>query len=319
MTTYLRSFAGYFYPEKKKTSLVDDVVNHLIKEITEITKDVCPDLDEELKTKLDEAKKDLKSQITKENVKNFVDSTICKMEPIYENILQSFSNYPNFKEQAIQAVETNKMKLNLLNVDLTGIEAKKKLAQTYSKLICNKNKKTIKIIGVGNSQQGKTSTLKYLFQLSDDKLKIKNNCSSDTSDITEYTASKYNIELIYFDCPGTSDSRGKEYDKRNRLLILNHLKKHPDTDVIFWVSKLDRIVDLAQQETIELFGNQIDNIWQKTIIILTCSNSSPVPDSYFDELDGINNDEKDDKITEINAIEIEEQKIALEERKLKLK
>ena len=294
MAYYVKSGINYIYPQKKK-SLCDMLADEFIKDFTKITEGALPIFEEELTKRLNQSRAQLTEQLTEENVKTFVGNTAEFMESLYKDISEHYTSNSEIKPQIDKAIEFNRLRMRFHTGDIAGIEAKKKLAEQYSKLIAEKKKK-VKIVGLGNSQQGKTSTLKYLFQLSDETLKIKNNLESDTSTITEYPVSKYGIDLIYVDCPGTSDSRGKDVDNKNKQMILKYFQQNNDIDIIFWVSKLDRVIDGAQLETIELLGKHIKNIWEKTIIIMTCSNSSPIPDSYFDEIEHVEAEDSEKEI-----------------------
>lgn len=141
-------------------------------------------------------------------------------------------------------------------------------------------KKDLNLLALGLSQVGKTALVKRLFKLSDQQLKLNGGISSDTVDIRTYSCLINGVTLNYTDCPGYFDSRGTEMAAENSRKIIDFIKNN-SIDIILWVSKIGDIIDLNQKNLLKSLSDKFgNNIWKKTIIILTHANDLP-PDEYY--------------------------------------
>lgn len=270
------SLFDYWYPKKKKT-IVEDFMNDVSTELLDLTKDCLPLIQNEVKKKLNEVKEELSNNINETNIKEIVNMSSSILANNLKNIIEKNKELEN---PVNETIKKNQSKLNIMMSNFNSFDSKLKMADEYCSLISEK-KKVIKILAVGDTQQGKTSTVKYLFQIPDSELCIKNNLESDTKEIKEYEIKKGNVTLKYVDCPGFNDSRGENQKIQNKKEITKYFQRNNDIDLIFWVSKLDRILDSNHKQLINELTNFSNNIWERSIIILTCANSSSIPDCYF--------------------------------------
>lgn len=283
---------------RKQPTLYDQIMKSICEDFTSVCKDVLPSIEEEMKTyteqKLKDIKKNIDNDLNKEMLHDLIDVCFSKISSY------SYGDVGVELDELGSKVETLKKKNKDMvdfiyeEVDMKNYYSKIELAKKYCNII-SKEKKTIYALILGDSQQGKSSFVKQLFQISDADLQIKRNLESDTTEVKEYRIEKNGITFVFVDCPGFHDSRGKEIEKRNMKKIIEYINNNNSKiDVIFWVSRLDRILDSAHKDAIEKLTKKYGNdIWSKSIIILTCANSSPIPESYFE-----NSDDSDDESAE---------------------
>ena len=153
-----------------------------------------------------------------------------------------------------------------------------------SKLYCEElgdEKNVLDIMALGKSQVGKTALVKRLFNISDEKIKLKGGTDSDTEHIIVYRETINGIDIGYADAPGYFDSRGIKKNIENEEKIVDHITNQP-VDVIFWVSKVTDIVDSNTYNLlctlIRKFGT---GILKKMLVVLTYANIDP-PDEYYE-------------------------------------
>jgi len=154
--------------------------------------------------------------------------------------------------------------------------------KTMSEVVQYIGKKNIKVIALGNTQNGKSSTIKYVFNI--EKIVTGNNMKSDTSKITEYDYVQNGITVTIVDVPGFHDTEGRAHVFYQ--MILKYIKdcNQSDTtkiDVILWISKIDEVITTYTQEMITKLTRDLgSDFWKKTMIVLTHSNSIVPPDFY---------------------------------------
>lgn len=139
----------------------------------------------------------------------------------------------------------------------------------------------LRCLVMGRTGVGKSSTIKILFSIPQEKLSVGDGTSSSTSDVTEYKISVNGCNLIFADTPGLYDTRGKETDDENMEKILRYVKETKDIHIFFLFFKIGDMVDLSHKTLISRFEEVLGkDVWDRTIIILTHANECP-PEEYF--------------------------------------
>ena len=145
-------------------------------------------------------------------------------------------------------------------------------------------KKTLKVLVIGPTMHGKSSTLKYLFNI--EKMDIGNGIKSNTSLIHEHIYTQNGVDLIVVDAPGFFDTEGRSDIFYKSLL--DYIKKNDKCestkiDIILWVSKLGDIPNAYVQGIMtKLTGDLGSEFWKKIIVVLTNANSTTPPQEYYD-------------------------------------
>jgi len=182
------------------------------------------------------------------------------------------------------------------------VEFCKKFTELSSS-VKNKKKK-LRILVLGQSQAGKTSTAKRIFRQK--SIKIKYGIESDTSDVTEYVFTVNGIQIIYYDTPGFFDTRGIEQDVINFSKIIDFIK-NTKIDFVFWVAKIGDVCGSHYKKLLYDLSNSLGvDIWSKTIIILTCANGN-APDKFYENKKNSENSSESsfsdaDEFTELDHI-----------------
>jgi hypothetical protein len=162
----------------------------------------------------------------------------------------------------------------------------KQIYQRSSNIIkrrCKNGRAEFRILSIGPTQIGKTSTIKNLLKVD---IKIGKNTESDTDKISEYTKvfdnDGYSIDFIYADTPGFFDSRDRD-DKHFEELCayIRNNKIH----VILFFAKFTDIIDGKYRELfaklVTKFGTGFLN---KTMVVLTRAMDG-IPIEYYPEAD----------------------------------
>lgn len=143
---------------------------------------------------------------------------------------------------------------------------------------------TLRCIVLGNTQVGKSSTIKRLFSIPSDVLTIKDGTKSDTSTFSEYFIEVNNSKLVFVDGPGFLDSEdmnGKLDEDPNIQGLVDYILASDEIHILFLFFKISDIADKMHKRLIEKLGEKLGKqIWKKTIIILTHANDKP-PEQYF--------------------------------------
>ncbi len=160
--------------------------------------------------------------------------------------------------------------------DIVEFKRKFMMSKRYRRILGGSNK--LRLMSIGPTQVGKSSTAKKLFGIPNRIMRIKKGIKSDTDKITEYPMELNDSELIYVDTPGFFDSRGK--DRENLLKLINYLRKNK-VHVILLFFKLGDMVDQKYIDLLHILTENLGNdIWDKTILVLTHANER-APEEYF--------------------------------------
>ena len=283
-SSYQAGFWSQFFQSapKKEQTFMETIINDFSDTVSEAGYKAIPDIERSMKEMLTDLKHQLKSefekQVTPENVQEV-------MKIVYDQSMKVCCGNKKASEVLNNIIAAHRIKVDIATnpkFNVKDYEEKLRLAQTYLKSILGHDKKAIKIVALGETQQGKTSTIKYLFQLSDDELKVKKGLESDTIRITEYIIEKYGITLIFVDFPGFHDTRGPRQEKKNKESIEDYFRDNKDIDIILLVSRIGCVLDSKQKGAIEeLTKKYSSKMWEKCIVILTYANSESIPSTYY--------------------------------------
>lgn len=261
----------------KKTTFTEQLLSNAVDDVSEIANEVMPTLKDDILKNMR-----IKNIYNNVNVKNGLQEiqTIIgtKLKDNWDDVKSTEA-----KRRINEKIEEYKL-ITTENKDVTFFERFK-----YAKKCLNylKGKKSIKVVCIGNTQVGKTNTLKYLMNLPDEKIKIGKGLESDTSSITEHKCEQNGVEFVVADCPGFYDSkqRGETFYQE----LLKYLKDNSENsdepiDTMLWFAKLGDIVDEKIQDTINKLARDLGtNFFGQTIIMLTYANSVKPPQSYYDD------------------------------------
>ena len=257
-----------------KSEIKSEIMNEITTEITsEITSEIASEIASEIV-----------SEITNEITNETTDETTD--EPTNKIIIESDDSEDEikFKDPVANLNPLYAAKDKICQKLKSGSLSERFTIMSNVAQMIKKNK--LKILTLGNTQCGKSSTIKYVFNITDSTLVIGNNTKSETAKITEYPYVQNGITLTVVDVPGFYDTDGRSDLFYN--MIVNYIKKsngHESTkiDVILWISKIDDVVAAYTQAIINKLTCDLGNhFWKKTMIVLTHSNSTAsIPDNYY--------------------------------------
>ena len=290
-------------PEPAKATFAEEILQTAVNDISEIVESVVPTIKEDLikQIRISNLREnpDVKTMISR--IELFAKS---KLQEAASRVLTTISGpfvsvNPNAEDVDVEDEEVKIRKADILQKQTTVEQSMAK----YKKIKSNKdvifadmfhaarnynyhlnNKNVIKIMNLGNTHVGKTTTIRYVFNIKNDLIPLKGNTESDTSDVTEYCIEQNGVKLISVDVPGWYDSR-----RRSHIFyqdILSYIKENGANsdipiDVILWFAKLDDIIDETAQDIIQKLTNDIGPLfWKQTIIVLTHANSV-IPGEYY--------------------------------------
>jgi predicted GTPase len=173
----------------------------------------------------------------------------------------------------------------------TGLDIVKKLAKNDMSMMSTSDilecidmwstisgaRNEIRIMLVGRSQVGKTSTIKNLFGI--DGIEIGNGMQSDTKSLVEHRVTSNDCTLIIIDTPGFFDSDG--IDDTKTLEKLEEYSMEHYVDIFMFFEKMYEAPLATHMQVIEnLTGVFGTDMWNRTVMCLTHANRNPSQEYY---------------------------------------
>lgn len=302
---------SWFFPTSGKKPFSQQLTDDLIGEVTEALQDTVPEIQQSIKTYLNDTKKGFqkglkdvmlenKDSINEEQV-NLIRS---KTKEYFNSAIKTFTDYitDNSKKELtpemIAAINIFKGTIehkegvvmatyDVSERNLKNYNQKVERAKSYLDLI-KTQKKEIKILIIGGTQKGKTSLACLISGVKKNDIEgARTNgfgLTSDTTQIQPYIIEKNGVKLIWVDTPGWWDSRGAEQSAINKKTIETYIQNNKDIDIIMIVAKLGDTLDGNQQDAIKDFGKSCgQEIWEKTMVVLSYANSVETPTEYMEK------------------------------------
>jgi GTP-binding protein EngB required for normal cell division len=281
--------AGIFWNSKpKETSFTEQFLTNLVTDVSTSVNELYPNLKEEI---LDSVRLKNLGNINIKKAIGVVENEIrTRLEAKVSHMLKTSNVTVNMDKATDKLDEYIKMipeKIDEQEDKQAAKEArefimKKNIAEKFSSI--SASTKTIKFALLGKTNSGKTSTVKYIFNI---PIELKGGTKSDTSQITPYMYEQNGIKFITVDVPGFCDSEGR--DGVNFKDLVQYFRDSQNSkepiDLILWFSKINDIADWSVEEYIRKLNTEFGvKIWENTVIILTCANGSSIPDEYYSKV-----------------------------------
>lgn len=302
-------------PLKPKQTMMDDLVGSLYDTVTKKMDEI--EISPEKTTVLKENVNKLVSAVgthiidyANDKLTNFTESTLNGSKTSNTSVSNEIESKPllsQFTEKEFGGKEENFVpeqkvfkhdkKIILEKMKNKNVSLAEKL-DIMSDVAQYMEKTEITILVIGNTQSGKSSTIKNLLNLDESVIEIGNGRKSCTSKINKHTYKRNNITINAYDTPGFYDTDGRSQEFYTDLI--NHIKKcdqNDDTkiDVVLWIAKVDEVIAEYTKNMIDKLSRDIGtNFWEKTMVILTHINTIVPPECYIKMAElkfGVTNDE----------------------------
>ena len=309
-------FGNLFYPPVQEKTVSEKFLENAVNDISSIISDIAPNIKSDM-IEMARLNKLLTDPDTKDRInalEQFAINTVNdNLNRTINNGIAGIENFVGIKKKSTNPQidtdnDTNNDNRNLNQNINSQADADKKIdlirkeIDNYKKIdsdkldisfhktfimakkfvYCLRERKTLKIMFLGMTQNGKTATIKYTLNIGG-KLELKGNTESDTSKIMKYKLKQNDITLTGVDTPGFGDSKNRSkifYDMIITYIKNNNGNAVKPIDAFIWFANINDIIDEYTQNIISKLTEDLGiEFWKHTIIVLT--HAITVPGSEF--------------------------------------